>query len=78
MNEEESKIMFEHSDYIRKLLADKTLVLAGPELSGKFGIVIFNAENKNEAESIMLNDPAVKSNIVSAELNPFRVSFLQK
>ena len=78
MTSEESAIMSEHSDYINTLLSDKILVLAGPALSGKFGIVIFKADNKNEAESIMLNDPAVKKNIVKAELYPFKISFLQK
>lgn len=78
MTDEESNIMSQHSDYITKLLDDKILVLAGPELSGKFGIVIFNAKDKNEAESIMLKDPAIKNKIVTVELHPFRVSFLQK
>jgi len=78
MTDEEGDIMSEHSVYIQRLLEDKILVLAGPELSGKFGIVIFKAENEKEAESIMRNDPAVKSKIVSAEIYPYKVSYLQK
>jgi uncharacterized protein YciI len=78
MTDEESNIMSEHAGYIGKLLKEKTLVLAGPTLNGKFGIVVFYAENEDEAKLIMLNDPAVKKNIVTAELNPFKISFLQK
>jgi len=76
MTDEESRIMSEHAEYLKKLLDDKTLILAGPQLNGKFGICILNAENEDEARNFMLNDPAVKKSIMYAELHPFRVSFL--
>ncbi|MCI0449320.1 MAG: YciI family protein [Chlorobi bacterium] len=77
MNEEESKIMSSHFEYLKTLLESKKLVLAGPETSGKFGLVVFEAESEDEAKSLMNNDPAVKSGIVSAELFPYRVSLLK-
>lgn len=57
---------------------ENKLVLAGPTLNGDFGIVIFEAENEEEAKNIMRNDPAVMKKVVTSELYPFRISLLRK
>ena len=72
--EEENNIIGEHFLYLQKLLEQKVLILAGPELNAGFGIVIIETDSENDARTIMENDPAVKKNIFSAKLYPFRVS----
>jgi len=78
MTEEEGNIMGTHFLYLKELLKSGKLILAGPETTGKFGIAIIETESENEARDIMMNDPAVKSGIVSPELFPYRVSLLRK
>jgi uncharacterized protein YciI len=78
MSPKEEAIIDEHFEYLKRKLAEKKLVLAGPCLDGKFGIVIFRAESEKEAEEFMKNDPAVRSRVMAAELHPFRVSLIEK
>ena len=78
MTEEEGNIMGTHFLYLQELLKAGKLILAGPETTGKFGIAIIETESEDEAMEIMMNDPAVKSGIVSPELYPYRVSLLRK
>ena len=75
MTDEDEKIMSEHADYLNSMLEKKKLVIAGPELNAKFGIVILETESEEEAYKIMINDPAVSNKVMNAELNPFRISF---
>lgn len=76
--EEENNIIGEHFQYLKKLLEERILILAGPETNAKFGIVILEAENEEKAREIMENDPAVKKNVFSAKLFSYRVSLLRK
>jgi len=78
MTAEDEKIMSVHADYLISLLEKGKLVLAGPELNAKFGIVILETESEEEAYNIMINDPAVLNNVMNAELSPFRISFAGK
>ncbi len=78
ITEDEANIMGEHFGYLQELLNNGKLILAGPELTGKFGIAIFEADTEDEAKEIMINDPAVKSGIVTPELHPYRVSLIKK
>ena len=76
MNEREKPIILEHFNYLKMLRKKGLLILAGPNLDNTFGIVIFFAASKEEAETIMANDPAIKKEIMTAELHPFRVSLM--
>jgi uncharacterized protein YndB with AHSA1/START domain/uncharacterized protein YciI len=85
----EDKAMGEHVAYIKGLLSQGRLVLAGPsfeptqypEGSGLAldlpapGIVVFEAEGDAEARSIMEGDPAVKAGVFKAQVNPFNLAF---
>lgn len=75
--EEENQIIEEHFLYLKKLLEDNILILAGPELNAKFGIVVLEADSYEQAFNIMKNDPAVKKSIFLAELYPFKASLLR-
>ena len=76
MTEEEAGVMSEHFLYLTDLMNKGKLVIAGPETSGKFGIAVFEADNLEHAKELTANDPAVKKNVVTAEIYPFRISLL--
>jgi uncharacterized protein len=77
MTDEEGMIMSEHFFYLKGLLEQGKLVIAGPELSGKFGMGVYETESLEEAKALLDNDPAVKSGIVTPEIYPFRVSLIR-
>ena len=80
-NKREEEIVEKHFKNLEKLLKEKVLVLAGKTegLNEKtFGIVIIETYNKEEAESIMKNDPAVKEGIMTAELYPYKIALMRK
>jgi uncharacterized protein YciI len=77
MSAEEERIMSIHFEYLKERLHSGALVLAGPCLDGAFGIVVFRAASKEEAEAFMNNDPAVRGGLMTAELHPFRLSLLE-
>jgi len=63
--EADEKIMGEHFEYLKKLLAAGELVLAGPSLNEDkpFGLVILKCSSLEKAKEIMVNDPSVKSGV---------------
>lgn len=71
---EEETIMEEHFQYHKKATNDGIVLMAGPCLDETFGIVVLQAENENAANAFMFNDPAVKKNVMIAELHPLRIS----
>ncbi|KZE66198.1 hypothetical protein AWM68_07455 [Fictibacillus phosphorivorans] len=73
----EQKIMLSHFKYLQNLLEEGKLVLAGPCLDASFGIVILHNTIKEEALKIMENDPAIKGEIMTGNLYPFRVSLIK-
>lgn len=77
---EEDAIVSEHFNYLKTLLAQGVLTLAGRTLNTDnttFGIIIFEADNDNAARAIMLNDPAVQKGVMQAELFPYRIALLK-
>jgi len=77
MNEEEAVIMSDHFMYLTDLLNKGILVLAGPETSGKFGVSIYEADSLEHAKELVANDPAVKNNIMTVEIYPYRISLMR-
>jgi uncharacterized protein YciI len=75
---EENAILEEHFQYLKKAVEAGTLVLAGPCLDDTFGVVIFHSENDQSAQAFMFDDPAVKQNVMMAELHPMRISLQSK
>jgi uncharacterized protein len=77
-SEEESAVMGEHFAYLKAALEAGRLVLAGPATDGLFpGVVVFEADDEDEARAFMENDPSVRAGVMLAELHPFRVSLLR-
>lgn len=79
--EKDNQIVEEHFNYLKDRLNHKQLILAGRTLNmdnTKFGIVIIEVETDEIAESIMLNDPAIKNGIMIGHLYPYRVALLRE
>ena len=66
-----------HFNRLKELHSEGKVVLAGRTLNkgeDKFGIVILEVDSEKEAKNIMINDPAVKSGLMSAELFPYKIA----
>ena len=77
--EAEKTIVEQHFNYLKSLTERGIVLVFGRTLNrdaGAFGIVIFRAGSKEEAESTMNNDPAVKQGIMQALLYPFQLGGL--
>ena len=74
---EEDAVMSAHFEYLRSLLAEGTLILAGPSLDPVFGLIIFEAEDEPAARRLIDNDPSVAAGVQTAELHPFRASLVR-
>jgi uncharacterized protein YciI len=78
MTAEEEAVWEEHFDRLKGLLADGTLILAGPTLGPvNTGIAIFEAPDEDAAREIMDNDPTIKGGFATGELRPFRAALLR-
>jgi uncharacterized protein YciI len=75
---EELKIVDQHFEYLKSLLAEGRLILAGRCQDGPPGIVVFEAEDIKAAQVLIENDPAVKAGIFHAELRPYRVALMRE
>jgi uncharacterized protein YciI len=78
MTDEEKAVWAEHFQRLQRLLADGTLILAGPTLGPvNTGIAVFEAPDEDTARQIMAEDPVSRSGLAVTELRPFRVSLLR-
>lgn len=80
-NEGEDKIMSDHFQYLKSLLNQERLVLAGPTLilEDPFGLIILEAENEKDAKEILEKDPSVRAGIQKiVDFRPIRLSLIRK
>jgi uncharacterized protein YciI len=78
MTDAEAAVFAEHFAHLQRLLADGTLLLAGPTLgTTNTGIAIFEAPDREAAEAVMGADPAIARGVVRGELREMRVSLLR-
>ncbi len=74
-SKEETKKLFEgHMANINKLAEEGKLVVAGPFMKNDRnyrGIYVFNVETVEEAKKLVETDPAIKANLLEAELTPW-------
>ncbi|NHJ46304.1 MAG: hypothetical protein FK733_00820 [Asgard group archaeon] len=79
--DEDERIMTEHFTYLKGLIAEKKLVLAGPILNKEKprGIFIFECDTIEEAQGFLKEDPSIKAGIQKlVMLEPFRLSLIRK
>jgi uncharacterized protein YciI len=78
MTDDERAAWGVHFERLRRLLAEGTLILAGPTLGRvNTGIAVFEAPDEEAARQIMAEDPAIARGYARGELRPFRVSLLR-
>ena len=79
--ENENTIMERHFSYLKNLLKNNKLYLAGPTLieSDPFGVIIFETDTEEEARDLLMQDPSIKSGIQKvADFRPIRLSLTKK
>jgi len=76
---EEGKIMGQHFEYLKKLMSEGKIVIAGPSINGEksFGLIVLEVENEEEARKIMEGDPSYKAGVQKGEVLPFTISLLR-
>jgi uncharacterized protein YciI len=78
MTDEEREVWGVHFERLQRLLAEGTLVLAGPTLGSiNTGIAIIEAPDEAAARKLMEEDPVVAGGYARGELREFRVSLLR-
>ena len=78
MTEEEDRVWSEPFARLKRLLADGTLILAGPTLGRiNTGLAVIEAPDEASARRIMEEDPTIASGIATGELRGFRVALLR-
>ena len=77
----EEKLVDNHFKRLQYLLNTSKLILAG-KTDGMdedtFGIVLLEVETREEAEQIMLSDPAVVGGVMTAKLLSFRTALIRQ
>jgi len=74
---EEEKSVGAHFQYLKKLLAEGKLIIAGPCEDASMGLAVFETEDEKEARDIVAVDPAVVAKVFTVDLKPYRVSLLR-
>jgi uncharacterized protein YciI len=78
MTAEEQRVWGEHAERLQGMLAEGTLILAGPTLGHvNTGVCVFEAPDEAAARRVMEDDPTISSGLARGELRPFRASFLR-
>jgi uncharacterized protein YciI len=78
MTPEEERVWGLHFERLKRMLAEGTLVLAGPTLGRiNTGICVFEAPDEATARRVMDEDPTISSGFATGELRGFRVSLLR-
>jgi len=76
---EEAEIVGQHFNYYTQLHKDGTLILAGrTQEPPHIGIMIFEAEDKDTAQSIVNNDPAIMNGVFTARVQPYQIALQSK
>jgi uncharacterized protein YciI len=71
-SEEDKARIVMHFEYLKTLLADGKLVLAGISTDDSAAILLVEAADREEAERIMASDPAVSGKVYQGEVHPFK------
>ena len=78
MSDEERAVFAEHRAYLEELLAQGSLILAGPTGGTvNTGIAVLETPDEASARAIMDADPVIVAGIMRGELRAFRATFLR-
>ena len=76
MTPDEEKIMTEHFHYLKDLVKQRKVLMAGPVFEPVFGLIIVEAQSKAEARALIEIDPSVTGGLHTFEIHPMRVSLM--
>ena len=74
---EEERVVGSHFQFLKRLLAEGKLLLAGPCEDASMGLAVIECDNLDEARSILAADPAVQGRVFTGEIKPYRVSLFR-
>jgi uncharacterized protein YciI len=78
MTDAEKEAWGRHFERMKRLLADGTLILAGPTLGAtNTGVTIIEAPDDAAAQRIMEDDPVIAEGFAKGELRPFKLALLR-
>ena len=78
MSDDERAAFAEHRAYLEELLAQGSLLLAGPTGGTvNTGIAVIETPDESSARAIMEADPVIVAGIMRGELRAFRATFLR-
>jgi len=78
LTDAEKSVWAEHFEHLQQLLAEGTLVMAGPTLGTiNTGIAVTEAPDVAAAMRLMEEDPCIHSGFARGELRPFKLSLLR-
>jgi uncharacterized protein YciI len=78
MTAEEERAWGIHFERLKRLLAEGTLIMAGPTLGRiNTGIAVIEAPDEAAARQIMDDDPTITGGYATGELRGFKVSLLR-
>lgn len=78
MTAEEERAWGIHFERLKRLLAEGTLIMAGPTLGRiNTGIAVIEAPDEATARQIMDEDPTITSGYATGELRGFQLSLLR-
>jgi uncharacterized protein YciI len=69
-----------HFERLQAAAKSGKVILAGRTLEDNartFGIVVFEADNRDEAQSFMASDPTIVAGVMTFELHPYQVAVLR-
>lgn len=72
--ERELAVIAEHFDYLKKLLSDGILLIAGRTEDASMGIAVLRVADLEAANKIVRDDPAVRGSVFGATLFPYRLA----
>ena len=75
---DEERVIGSHFQYLKRLLAEGKLLIAGPCEDASMGLAVLECENQEEARSILAADPAIQGKVFTGEIKPYRVSLFRK
>ena len=78
--EADNKIISEHFDRLKKLLAEGVIIIAGKTENWDekmFGIVIYYSDSFETAKELAEADPAVKGGLMTVEVYRYKIALIQ-
>jgi uncharacterized protein YciI len=78
MTADEERVWETHFERLKRLLAEGTLIMAGPTLGRvNTGLAVIEAPDEATARRIMEEDPTITSGYATGELRGFKVALLR-